>query len=44
MRTEVTIPAKRPYVAPVLERIDLAVNTQAGGANVTDGPTTKNAS
>jgi hypothetical protein len=44
MTTEVKLPTKRPYVAPVLERIELAVNTQAGGAGVTDGPTSKNGS
>jgi hypothetical protein len=42
MTTEVKEqPAKRPYVAPVLERIELAVNTQAGAiAGVADGGAT----
>jgi hypothetical protein len=45
MTTEVKEqPAKRPYVEPVFERIELAVNTQAGGMNASDGFFYKNGS
>ncbi len=37
MTTEVKEqPAKRPYVEPVFERIELAVNTQLGGRDLSD--------
>jgi hypothetical protein len=40
MTTEVKEqPAKRPYVEPVFEQIELAVNTQAGALGLIDGPT-----
>jgi hypothetical protein len=47
MVIETKLPAKCPYFAPVLEGIELAVNTQNGGVGVADAfpPTTsKNAS
>jgi hypothetical protein len=37
MTTEVKLPSKRPYVAPVLERIELSVDTKSGGHVAFDG-------
>lgn len=44
MTTEPKLPAKRPYIAPVLERIALSVDTQDGGIGVDDGGPSGNSS